>query len=131
MAAAYRGAALMAKDSDALAYQAAALSETARGASFRRPDFLDRLWRLADLVLLTLAPLVCPVLFRFPGSAHPFFTHGMALWEGLPRRAGQRNLKSRRNVLNYLELSFAALRPVCEWVPDLPAAAPPAPISPR
>jgi len=55
----YRGAALMAKDSDALAYQAAALSDTARGPSLRRPDFLDRLWRLADLILilLTLAPL--------------------------------------------------------------------------
>jgi hypothetical protein len=47
----------MAKDSDALAYQAAALSETARGTSLRRPDFFDRRWRLAVLVLLTLAPL--------------------------------------------------------------------------
>ena len=76
MAAPYRGAALMAKDSDALAYQAAALSETARGASLRREDFLDRLCRLAVLALLTLAPLaVCPVLFRFPGSAHPPFSH--------------------------------------------------------
>ena len=53
----YGRAALMAKDSDALAYQAAALSETARGTSLRRPDFFDRRWRLAVLVLLTLAPL--------------------------------------------------------------------------
>ena len=75
-AAAYRGAALMAKDSDALAYQAAALSETARDTSLRRPDFLERLWRLADLVLLTLAPLrFVPCFIRFPGSAHPPFSH--------------------------------------------------------
>ena len=47
----------MAKDSDALAYQAAALSETVRCASLRRADFLVLLWRLTVLVLLTLAPL--------------------------------------------------------------------------
>jgi hypothetical protein len=33
----------MAKDSEALAYQAAALRETARGVYLRRADFFDRL----------------------------------------------------------------------------------------
>jgi hypothetical protein len=37
----YRGAALIPTDCDALAYQAAALSDTVRVASFLRPDFLD------------------------------------------------------------------------------------------
>jgi hypothetical protein len=36
----YRGAALIPTDCDALAYQAAALSDTVRVASFLRPDFL-------------------------------------------------------------------------------------------
>jgi hypothetical protein len=40
---AYGRAALMAKDSEALAYQAAALRETARGVYLRRADFFDRL----------------------------------------------------------------------------------------
>lgn len=57
----------MAKDSEALAYQAAALSETARGPALRRVDFFDRLWRLAFLGLLTLTPLRCPdALFKLP-----------------------------------------------------------------
>jgi hypothetical protein len=36
----YLGAALIPTDCDALAYQAAALSDTVRVASFLRPDFL-------------------------------------------------------------------------------------------
>jgi hypothetical protein len=69
----YRGAALMAKDSDALAYQAAAFSDTVRCASLRRADFLA-LWRLTVLVLLTLAPLA--VSRAFPtGFSDPLFSH--------------------------------------------------------
>ena len=45
----------MATDCDALAYQAAALSDTVRLVSFLRPDFL--VWRLMVLVLLTYLPL--------------------------------------------------------------------------
>ena len=61
----------MAKDSEALAYQAAALSDTARGATLRRADFLDRLWRLAVLALPTVLPTLAPLRFSrcfpFPG----------------------------------------------------------------
>ena len=49
----------MATDCDALAYQAAALSDTALLVSFLlRPDFRD--WRLMVFVLLTRLPLAAP-----------------------------------------------------------------------
>ena len=49
----------MATDCNALAYQAAALSDTARLVSFLlRPDFLD--WRFMVFVLLTRSPLAVP-----------------------------------------------------------------------
>ena len=50
------------------------------------------------------SPCGFPVLFPCPGLIPPpFLTHGAAPCEGLPRRAGQRNLKSRPGVLDYLE----------------------------
>ncbi|HEY1544401.1 MAG TPA: PRC-barrel domain-containing protein [Xanthobacteraceae bacterium] len=110
----------MAKDSDALAYQAAALSDTVRVASLRRLDFLDRLCRLAVLALRTLAPLRFFPCFSVPGLPTPLFHTRHTLWEGLPRRAGQRNLKSTGNVLNYLELSFPALSPIASGAPRIP-----------
>ena len=49
----------MATDCDAVAYQGAALSDTARLVSFLlRPDFL--VWRLIVFVLLTRLPLAAP-----------------------------------------------------------------------
>ena len=49
----------MATDCNALAYQGAALSDTARLASFLfRPDFL--VWRLMVFVFLTRKPLAVP-----------------------------------------------------------------------
>ena len=45
----------MATDCDALAYQAAALSDTVRLVTFLRPGFL--VWRLIVLVLPTRTPL--------------------------------------------------------------------------
>jgi hypothetical protein len=46
----------MATDCDALAYQAAALSDTVRVVAFLRPDFLVR--RLIVLLLPTRTPLI-------------------------------------------------------------------------
>jgi len=72
----------MATDCDALAYQAAALSDTVRVVAFLRPDFLVK--RLIVLVLATRTPLnYCPgrldLTVRGIQPRKPFHTAGQPL----------------------------------------------------
>ena len=67
---------MIATDWEALAYQAAALSDTVRLVSFLRAGFL--VWRLIVLLLPTRAPLKVPrraLIRRSRGPAHGAISH--------------------------------------------------------
>lgn len=119
----------MATDCDALAYQAAALSDTVRLVGFLRPGFLVR--RLIVLLLPTRTPLLSAPAALICRSGYPahitYFTPAATACEGPERRAGQHNLKIGWNDLDYLEL-FKVCTRVERAVPAPGAAVPPAPL---